>query len=1173
MKVFKRTLALALSVCMLALLVPFACLTAFSASECPAGGNHNFVNGICSLCGGCETPALVGGWYEIANYGNLQSLSSIVSSGNTVKAKLVADIVINSGSQNSDYSGSGWDNIWRGTIGTADHPFTGTFDGNGHTITGLYMSFGADYGALFSYAQNATIQNLTVDKADMTNLQGSCAVFVGHADKTVIKDCTVKKAKVWAQQKETYAATGIVVYAASVVCDLLNGSSVLDCHAIEGLYQATPVPGSSSKDGLKYSGGIVAHAYGKDTEGNDARCYIKRCSAENIKISCYYAEYLGGIVGQALYTDVTDSIFSYDLNSTSSDFGVISGGSTDIGGIIGCASAGTTVINCLSVPRSLTGNRINQHVAGYIYTVQDYGAIVTGNYSNYVQTTVYNKYPDSFEFVTNEQLASGEVCYLLNGCPTDITGHIFTQDLPTALVPTNVKVLGNRVMPTSPCATSYYNPDDPEIERRYKYHVADSATLTMLPTGSAYGKISAVCADCGESFIMYVDKIPELCVLPEGVTVDARHSTNKYINAYRKFVTGSSAPFTISVDDGCQVFISGPDGEDFEMLTPVDHDDENGKTIYRTTITDIPAKVYSGKSLLVFVTKHDGTCYAPFTINAANDVTDPKLFMYGISEDSTYTFPEGVDKTIRFGISDESSVYAVTYKRCDVSGYDKVTVAEFEPDEVRGDKDLIAAFDQGFGRYLITVTDYAGNSYSKYINVVQSEAESSDSRFPDPVFCDYLYDNFDTDESGYLTTDELSAIKSVSVSSKGIFSLEGIQYLTGLEFLNCGNNRISSLDLSNNTNLTYVHCSYNFLTSLVIGENDVLTDLDCDNNYLESLDVTKLPSLESLYAYENNISSLDLTKNVNLAYLNVGYNGMTELLLGMHPDMISAPLILNNNLTYLDIRGTNVFDEGFEADFGPQDSGTLTICATTAQQSDINAFNRYYNSDNWEDLEFVFDDTMYTVEVYLDIDDEYPVAGYELYSGMLVSAPAEPGREGFRFDGWFTDKACKNAFVSGSPLESDLSLYPKWTKLVNICWYLFVDDEEPVAGVEWEYGTCFDAPSAPARDGYRFDGWFTDKSLTVPYDPEEPVYTDLSLYPLWTPEVTELVSGDFDGDGFFTSADLIYACQLDAGIITEDAGNVKAIDVDGDGSFTSADLIFMCQYDAGIISVWPKDEK
>ena len=1171
MRTLKRTLALALSVCMLALLVPFACLTAFSASECPAGGNHNFVNGVCSLCGGCETPALVGGWYEIANYGNLQSLSSIVSSGNTVKAKLVADIVINNGSQNSDYSGSGWDNIWRGTIGTEAHPFTGTFDGNGHTITGLHMSFSADYGALFSYAQNATIQNLTVDKADMTNLQGSCAVFVGHADKTVIKDCTVKKAKVWAQQKETYAATGIVVYAASVVCDLLNGSSVLDCHAIEGLYQATPVPGSSNKDALKYSGGIVAHAYGKDTEGNDARCYIKRCSAENIKISCYYAEYLGGIVGQALYTDVTDSIFSYDLNSTSSDFGVISGGSTDIGGIIGCASAGTTVINCLSVPRSLTGNRINQHVAGYIYTVQGSAAIVTGNYSNYVQTTVYNKYPDSFEFVTNEQLASGEVCYLLNGCPTDITGHIFTQDLPSALVPTNVKVLGNRVMPTSPCATSYYNPDDPEIGRRYKYHVADSATLTMLPTGSAYGKISAVCADCGESFIMYVDKIPELCVLPEGVIVNARHSTNKYINAYRKFVTGNSAPFTISVDDGCQVFISGPDGEDFEMLTPVDHDDENGKTIYRTTITDIPAKNYSGKSLLVFVTKHDGTCYAPFTINAANDVSAPSL--PDIPGNKEYAFPAGVEKNVRIRAFDDMSLYLIQYKRTDVAGYSYVDVAEFAPDEIRGEVNIVTAFEQGFGTYTLRVVDYAGNESNKTIVIAEDELETIDPRFPDPRFCAYLYENYDADGSGYLEPQELGNITSVNVSNKNIFSLEGIRYLTGLTFLRCSNNYISELDLSENTCLESLYAENGFLTSLELGECFSLSRLDVSSNFLTSLDLGSAVSASSINVSDNNIASLDLSECYNLSYFSASNNGMTELHLGMHPYFINSPNIDGNNLKLLDIRGSDIFSEGLDVYLGPQGDGTMTVLVTEAQRSDVNDFNRYVNVENWEDVEFVFDDTMYTVEVYLDIDDEYPVAGYELYSGMLVSAPAEPGREGFRFDGWYTDKNFQNAFVSGSPLESDLSLYPKWTKLVNICWYLFVDDEEPVAGVEWEYGTCFDAPSAPARDGYRFDGWFTDKSLTVPYDPEEPVYTDLSLYPLWTPVVSDITYGDFDGDGFFTSDDLIYACQLNAELIDATDGNVDALDVDGDGFFTSDDLIYMCQYNAEIISVWPKDAK
>ncbi|MBQ0109519.1 MAG: leucine-rich repeat protein, partial [Clostridiales bacterium] len=747
----------------------------------------------------------------------------------------------------------------------------------------------------------------------------------------------------------------------------------------------------------------------------------------------YYAEYLGGIVGQALYTDITDSIFSYDLNSTSSDFGVISGGSTDIGGIIGCASAGSTVINCLSVPRSLTGDKICQHIAGYIYTVQGSAAIVTGNYSNYVQTTVYNKYPDSFEFVTNEQLASGEVCYLLNGCPTDITGHIFTQDLPTALVPTNVKVSGNRVMPTSPCATSYYNPDDPEIGRRYKYHVADSATLTMLPTGSAYGKISAVCADCGESFIMFVDKIHELCVLPEGVIVDARHSANKYINAYRKFVTGNSAPFTISVDDGCQVFISGPDGEDFEMLTPVDHDDENGKTIYRITITDIPAKNYFGKSLLVFVTKHDGTCYAPFTINAANDVSAPSL--PDIPDNKEYAFPAGVEKNVRIRAFDDMSLYLIQYKRTDVAGYSYVDVAEFAPDEIRGEVNIVTAFEQGFGTYTLRVVDYAGNESNKTIVIAEDELETIDPRFPDPRFCAYLYENYDADGSGYLDPQELGNITSVNVSNKSIFSLEGIRYLTGLTFLRCSNNYISELDLSENTCLESLYAENGFLTSLELGECFSLRMLDVSSNFLTSLDLGSAVSASSINVSDNNIASLDLSECYNLSYISANNNGMTELHLGMHPHLINGPNIDGNNLKLLDIRGSDIFSEGPDVYLGPQGDGTMTVLVTEAQRSDVNDFNRYVNVENWEDVEFVFDDTMYTVEVYLDIDDEYPVAGYELYSGMLVSAPAEPGREGFRFDGWFTDKACKNAFVSGSPLESDLYLYPLWTPEVTYSGY------------------------------------------------------------------------------------------------------------------------------------------
>ncbi len=69
------------------------------------------------------------------------------------------------------------------------------------------------------------------------------------------------------------------------------------------------------------------------------------------------------------------------------------------------------------------------------------------------------------------------------------------------------------------------------------------------------------------------------------------------------------------------------------------------------------------------------------------------------------------------------------------------------------------------------------------------------------------------------------------------------------------------------------------------------------------------------------------------------------------------------------------------------------------------------------------------------------------------------------------------------------------------------------------------------------------------------------------------VRGDFDGDGFFTSDDLIYACQLNAYIIDETVGSAEALDVDGDGEFTSDDLIYMCQYNAGVITEWPAEAK
>ena len=46
-------------------------------------------------------------------------------------------------------------------------------------------------------------------------------------------------------------------------------------------------------------------------------------------------------------------------------------------------------------------------------------------------------------------------------------------------------------------------------------------------------------------------------------------------------------------------------------------------------------------------------------------------------------------------------------------------------------------------------------------------------------------------------------------------------------------------------------------------------------------------------------------------------------------------------------------------------------------------------------------------------------------------------------------------------------------------------------------GNCAYEPETPVREGYVFDGWYTDSELTQPYDFSTPVTADLTLYAKW----------------------------------------------------------------------------
>lgn len=76
---------------------------------------------------------------------------------------------------------------------------------------------------------------------------------------------------------------------------------------------------------------------------------------------------------------------------------------------------------------------------------------------------------------------------------------------------------------------------------------------------------------------------------------------------------------------------------------------------------------------------------------------------------------------------------------------------------------------------------------------------------------------------------------------------------------------------------------------------------------------------------------------------------------------------------------------------------------------------------------------------------------------------------------------------------------------VTICWYLDVNDELPVAGLEVPYGEPYTEDIAePGREGEYFLGWFYDKACTQPFDRDMPVMEDINLYPLWVKQGEEL---------------------------------------------------------------------
>ncbi len=139
-----------------------------------------------------------------------------------------------------------------------------------------------------------------------------------------------------------------------------------------------------------------------------------------------------------------------------------------------------------------------------------------------------------------------------------------------------------------------------------------------------------------------------------------------------------------------------------------------------------------------------------------------------------------------------------------------------------------------------------------------------------------------------------------------------------------------------------------------------------------------------------------------------------------------------------------------------------------------------------------------------------------------ISEPNAPTKEGYTFDGWFTNPEYSNPFDFTTMPGTDVVLYAKW--IVNQYNVTFDEDGgSEVSDIQANFGDGIVPPDAPSKVGHSFGGWFTDKSYTTQYVFTTMPAADITLYAKW--DVNQYTIS-FEENGGSTVDDISYLYQV-----------------------------------------------
>ena len=137
----------------------------------------------------------------------------------------------------------------------------------------------------------------------------------------------------------------------------------------------------------------------------------------------------------------------------------------------------------------------------------------------------------------------------------------------------------------------------------------------------------------------------------------------------------------------------------------------------------------------------------------------------------------------------------------------------------------------------------------------------------------------------------------------------------------------------------------------------------------------------------------------------------------------------------------------------------------------------------------------------------------KVIDGAKITEPQQPTKDDFVFDGWYKDSDLTQEWdFETDTVKSNITLYAKWRAEEKKFTVTFdsTGGSNVTAINNIKSGTKIQAPAAPTKDDYTFDGWYKESALNNKWDfNTDTVTSNITLFAKWS-----LVPISYDLDYF-----------------------------------------------------------